>query len=55
MIRARLAANRLSTPLFDSVLFTRHLEAGYEAAWRRRRAGLPPDHIDVPSLSAAGA
>ncbi|HNB26215.1 MAG TPA: tetratricopeptide repeat protein [Alphaproteobacteria bacterium] len=49
VIRARLAANRLSTPLFDSVLFTRHLEAGYEAAWRRCRDGLPPDHIDVPA------
>ena len=49
VIRARLAANRLSKPLFDSVLFTRHLEAGYEAAWRRCRDGLPPDHIDVPA------
>lgn len=55
VIRARLAANRLSTPLFDSALFTRHLEAGYEAAWRRCRDGLPPDHIDVPALASAGA
>jgi predicted O-linked N-acetylglucosamine transferase (SPINDLY family) len=48
VIRARLAANRLSTPLFDSRLFVRHLEAGYEAIWRRCRDGLRPDHIDVP-------
>jgi predicted O-linked N-acetylglucosamine transferase (SPINDLY family) len=47
-IRDRLAANRLATPLFDSRLFVRHLEAGYDAMWRRATAGLPPDHIDVP-------
>ena len=47
-LRSRLAANRLATPLFDSRLFVRHLEAGYEAMWQRAVAGLPPDHIDVP-------
>lgn len=47
--RSQLAANRLTTPLFDSRLFVRHLEAGYEAMWRRAVAGLPPDHIDVPA------
>lgn len=50
VIRARLAANRLSAPLFDSARFVRHLEAAYELIWRRHRAGLPPDHIDVPEL-----
>jgi predicted O-linked N-acetylglucosamine transferase (SPINDLY family) len=49
MARAKLAVNRLSAPLFDSRRFTRHLEAGYEAAWRRRLDGLPADHIDVPT------
>ncbi|HKP25329.1 MAG TPA: tetratricopeptide repeat protein [Dongiaceae bacterium] len=47
-LRSRLSANRLTTPLFDSRLFVRHLEAGYEAMWQRAAAGLPPDHIDVP-------
>jgi predicted O-linked N-acetylglucosamine transferase (SPINDLY family) len=47
-IRDRLAANRLTTPLFDSRLFVRHLEAAYAAMWRRAVAGYPPDHIDVP-------
>lgn len=46
-IRTRLAANRLTAPLFDSSRFVRHLEAGYEAIWRRCRTGLPPDHIDI--------
>jgi protein O-GlcNAc transferase len=49
-LRARLAANRLATPLFDSARFVRHLEAGYEAIWQRCVAGLPPDHIDVPEI-----
>lgn len=48
-VRSRLADNRLTTPLFDSRLFVRHLEAAYEAMWRRAVAGFPPDHIDVPN------
>ena len=47
--RARLAENRLTTPLFDSTGFTRYLEAGYEAIWRRCLDGLPPDHISIPA------
>lgn len=47
--KARLADNRLTTPLFDSVGFTRYMEAGYEAIWRRCLDGLPPDHISVPA------
>ncbi|HET6620385.1 MAG TPA: tetratricopeptide repeat protein [Dongiaceae bacterium] len=46
-LRARLAANRLTTPLFDSNRFIRHLEAGYEAMWRCCVGGLAPDHIDI--------
>jgi predicted O-linked N-acetylglucosamine transferase (SPINDLY family) len=48
--RAKLAVNRLSAPLFDSRRFIRHLEAGYDAIWRRCLDGLPPDHIDVQTL-----
>jgi predicted O-linked N-acetylglucosamine transferase (SPINDLY family) len=47
-VRSRLAENRLTTPLFDSRRFVRHLEAAYEAMWRRAVAGFPPDHIDTP-------
>ena len=46
-LRARLAANRLTTPLFDSNRFVRHLEASYEAMWRRCVGRLAPDHIDI--------
>lgn len=46
-IRAGLAANRPTAPLFDSPRFVRNLEAGYESIWQRCVAGLPPDHSDV--------
>jgi predicted O-linked N-acetylglucosamine transferase (SPINDLY family) len=46
-LRTSLAANRLTTPLFDSNRFVRSLEAGYEAMWRRCVGGLAPDHIDI--------
>jgi predicted O-linked N-acetylglucosamine transferase (SPINDLY family) len=43
----RLEANRLTTPLFDTGLFTRHLEAAYVAMFERHQAGLAPDHIEI--------
>ena len=41
-LRARLAANRLTCPLFDTAGYTRALEGAYEAIAARHRAGLPP-------------
>ncbi len=52
-IRQRLQANRLTSPLFDSPRFTRHLEAAYEAIWQRFQAGEPPDHITIMPLDNA--
>jgi protein O-GlcNAc transferase len=43
----RLAEQRSTAPLFDTPLFTRHIEAGYQAMYQRHHAGLSPDHIDV--------
>jgi predicted O-linked N-acetylglucosamine transferase (SPINDLY family) len=48
-IKRRLAENRLTTPLFDTKLFTQHIEAAYMAMYERHRAGLPPDHIAIPN------
>ena len=48
-VRMQLARNRLSQPLFDTAVFTRHLEAGFSAAHERTQAGLPPDHISISS------
>jgi len=44
-LKQRLAANRLTTPLFDTERFTRNLESAYRKALDRHVAGLPPDHI----------
>jgi protein O-GlcNAc transferase len=41
-VRVKLAANRLTTPLFDTDRFRRHIEAAYTAMWERHRQGLPP-------------
>ncbi|MBF0164397.1 MAG: tetratricopeptide repeat protein [Magnetococcales bacterium] len=46
-LRARLIANRATTPLFDTPRFTRDLESVYEAIWQRHAAGLPPEHLDI--------
>jgi len=43
-IRQRLADNRTRAPLFDTQLFTMHLEAAYREIHARKQAGLPTDH-----------
>ena len=48
-IKRKLAENRLTTPLFDTKLFTKHIEAAYAAMYERHQAGLAPDHIVVPN------
>lgn len=44
-LRERLAANRLTTPLFDTEGYTRALEHAFAQAAERARAGLPPAAI----------
>lgn len=46
-LRERLAANRLTFPLFDTARFARHLEQAFETMWRRHLAGDPPAPIIV--------
>lgn len=48
-LSTRLAANRLTAPLFDTKRFTRHIEAAYTAMYERHQAGIAPDHIVVPA------
>ena len=52
-IRARLAANRLTSTLFDSERYTRHYEAALSAMVERMDAGLPVASFDVPELPVA--
>jgi predicted O-linked N-acetylglucosamine transferase (SPINDLY family) len=44
-IKQKLANNRLSTPLFDTPLFTKNIETAYIKMHERYLAGLEPDHI----------
>jgi predicted O-linked N-acetylglucosamine transferase (SPINDLY family) len=46
-IKDKLKKNGSTAPLFDTVLFTKHIEAAYQAMYDRYQAGLPPDHIMV--------
>jgi len=49
-LRAKLAANRLTTPLFDTPRFTRHVESAYALMWQRHLQGLSPTSFSVPSI-----
>jgi predicted O-linked N-acetylglucosamine transferase (SPINDLY family) len=44
-IKQKLDENRLTTPLFDTPSFTRHLEHAYRQMDERYQADLRPDHI----------
>ena len=48
-IKSKLAENRLTTPLFDTPLFTRHLEDAYREMYDRYQNDLPPNHIEIES------
>ena len=47
LLKRKLADNRLTTPLFDTAGYTRHLETAYATMVERSRAGLPPEHFAV--------
>ena len=49
-VTSKLRDNRNSHPLFDTVRFTRHLEAAYIHMWERAQRGEAPDHFTVPAL-----
>jgi predicted O-linked N-acetylglucosamine transferase (SPINDLY family) len=46
-IKLKLANNRLTTPLFDTPLFAKNLEAGYIKMHEQYHAGLEPEHIYI--------
>ena len=49
LIRDKLTRNRLSSALFDTKRYTRHLEAAYRIMHERHQKQLPPDHVYVPA------
>jgi predicted O-linked N-acetylglucosamine transferase (SPINDLY family) len=48
-LKEKLERNRATAPLFATELYTRRLEAAFEAMHARRLAKLPPDHIHIPA------
>ena len=46
-IKQKLEINRLTTPLFDTKLFTSHIEEAYITMYERYQADLPPDHLYI--------
>jgi protein O-GlcNAc transferase len=48
-IKNELAAHRLTTALFDTDRYTRHLETAYARIYARHLDGLAPEHIFVPA------
>jgi predicted O-linked N-acetylglucosamine transferase (SPINDLY family) len=51
-LKARLARDHATLPLFDSDRFRRHLEQAYETMWQRQQRGEPPSSFAVPPLMA---
>jgi protein O-GlcNAc transferase len=47
LIKQKLEKNRLSTPLFDTPLFTRNIESAYRKMYERHHLGLQPEHIII--------
>jgi predicted O-linked N-acetylglucosamine transferase (SPINDLY family) len=46
-IKLKLAKNRLTTPLFDTPIFTKNLEAAYTKMYERYQSDLGPEHISI--------
>jgi protein O-GlcNAc transferase len=46
-IRAKLARNRITCPLFDASRFCRHIESAYVTMWERCQRGEPPASFAV--------
>ena len=51
-IKAKLAANRETAPLFEYARFTRHLEAAYTSCGKARQRGEPPESFSVSPIDA---
>lgn len=50
-IRARLREHRARKPLFDTLRFTRHLEAAYEIMREKAQLGCSPSDFSVPPVN----
>jgi predicted O-linked N-acetylglucosamine transferase (SPINDLY family) len=46
-LKLKLSKNRLTAPLFDTKLYTKHFESALIEAYERYQSDLPPAHIEV--------
>jgi predicted O-linked N-acetylglucosamine transferase (SPINDLY family) len=49
-IKNKLERNRLTTPLFDTTVFTKHIETAYTKMYERYQTDLLPDHIYIDNV-----
>src|SRR4029077_5432468 len=49
-IKAKLARNRNTYPLFNTRLFARHIEVAYTTMWERQQRGQPPEAFAVKRI-----
>ena len=47
IIKDKLINNLTKAPLYDTPLYTRHLESAYSTMYKRYQDGLNPDHIEI--------
>ena len=52
-IKEKLAANRLTAPLFDTERLTRNLESAFVTMWERAERGEPPQAFAVAETAGA--
>jgi predicted O-linked N-acetylglucosamine transferase (SPINDLY family) len=45
VLKNKLVENRLTTPLFNTKLFTKNLESAYKKSYERYQSSLAPEHI----------
>jgi len=52
-IKAKIARNRHTYPLFNTARFTRHIEAAYTTMWERHQRGEPPQSFAVGPIGSS--
>ena len=50
VIQRKMAGNRYTCPLFDTIRFARHIESAYHTMWQRSQQGEPPAGFAVAPL-----
>lgn len=48
-LKKRLLLNSLTQPLFDTALYTKHIEAAFKQMYARHQAKLAPTNFDIPA------